>query len=148
MTDYYNVLGVARSASASQIKKAYRSLAKQYHPDQAKMDLKEAEEKFKKINEAYSILSDPRKKQQYDRFGTVSDHSFGGMQYTTFNGGSNGVSKRKTIEQRLSKKQNFDYLQFAAELGVHPSNLLKILTKLIERLSLNVQIIETTVRFK
>lgn len=66
--DYYEVLGVSRNADEAELKKAYRKLAKQYHPDM-NPDNKEAEAKFKEINEAYAVLSDPQKRQQYDRFG-------------------------------------------------------------------------------
>ena len=66
--DYYEVLGVARSASAEDIKKAYRKLAVQHHPDKHKGD-KKAEEKFKEIGEAYEVLSDQQKRDAYDRFG-------------------------------------------------------------------------------
>ena len=66
--DYYDVLGVDKSADETSIKKAYRSLAKKYHPDMNPGDA-EAEKKFKEVNEAYAILSDPQKKQQYDQFG-------------------------------------------------------------------------------
>ena len=66
--DYYEVLGVDKNASASDIKKAYRKLAIQYHPDK-NPDNKEAEEKFKEAAEAYSVLSDPDKKARYDQFG-------------------------------------------------------------------------------
>lgn len=66
--DYYEVLGVDKSASADEIKKAYRKLAMQYHPDR-NPDNKEAEQKFKEVNEAYGVLSDEDKKAKYDQFG-------------------------------------------------------------------------------
>ncbi len=67
-TDYYEILGVDRQASADDIKKAYRKLAIKYHPDKNKSD-STAEEKFKEIGEAYSVLSDPEKRARFDRFG-------------------------------------------------------------------------------
>ncbi len=66
--DYYDILGVARGAAPDEIKKAYRRLAVQYHPDKNPGD-KEAEEHFKAVSEAYQVLSDPEKRAQYDRFG-------------------------------------------------------------------------------
>ncbi len=66
--DYYEVLGVKKDSSAQDIKKAYRKLAMKYHPDRNKGD-KEAEEKFKKLSEAYAVLSDPEKRKEYDTFG-------------------------------------------------------------------------------
>ena len=80
-TDYYKTLGVTRNATKDQIKKAYRKLALKFHPDRAKksgMDPKVSEEKFKEISEAYSILSDEKKRQQYDQFGADFFSSRGG----------------------------------------------------------------------
>ena len=66
--DYYEVLGLQKGAGESEIKSAYRKMAMKYHPDRNPGD-KKAEEKFKEVNEAYSVLSDPDKKEKYDRFG-------------------------------------------------------------------------------
>ena len=71
--DYYEVIGVRRDADQGAIKKAYRRLAMQYHPDRNLGKEKWANEKFKEINEAFGVLGDPDKKRQYDRFGTVGD---------------------------------------------------------------------------
>ncbi len=72
-TDYYKELGVDRNASDADIKKAYRKLAMKYHPDHTKGD-KSAEEKFKKISEAYAVLSDKEKRKQYDTYGSSDFH--------------------------------------------------------------------------
>ena len=71
--DYYGVLGVPRNASDGEIKKAYRKLAMQYHPDHNPGKEEWANEKFKEINEAYAVLGDPKKRKQYDQFGTVGN---------------------------------------------------------------------------
>jgi DnaJ-class molecular chaperone len=71
--DYYGILGVPRHASDAEIKKAYRKLAMQYHPDRNPGKEKWANEKFKEINEAYGVLGDPPKRKQYDQFGTVGN---------------------------------------------------------------------------
>lgn len=75
--DFYSILGVSRSASQDEIKKAYRKLAMQYHPDKNPGD-KKAEEKFKELSEAYDTLSDSKKKDMYDQFGHAGAQGFGG----------------------------------------------------------------------
>lgn len=71
--DYYGTLGIPRNASDTDIKKAYRKMAMQYHPDRNPGKEKWANEKFKDINEAYGVLGDPQKRRQYDQFGTVGN---------------------------------------------------------------------------
>ena len=71
--DYYEVLGVKKGASIEELKKAYRKLAVKYHPDKNPGD-KQSEERFKEINEAYAVLSDPKKKEQFDQFGSNNFH--------------------------------------------------------------------------
>lgn len=82
--DYYEVLGIDKNASENDIKKAYRKLAMQYHPDKNKEA--DAEEKFKEINEAYEILSDSNKRSQYDQYGHAAFDPFSGMGAGGFGG--------------------------------------------------------------
>ncbi len=94
--DYYEVLGVAKTATSDEIKKAYRKLAMQYHPDRNPGN-KEAEDKFKEATEAYEILSDEKKRSQYDQFGFQGVHSDfadaygrGGFDFSSMFGGGSG----------------------------------------------------------
>ncbi len=84
--DYYSILGVPRDASEGDIKKAFRKLAHQYHPDKQGGDA----EKFKEINQAYQVLSDKDKRAQYDRFGRTFDGQAGGFDFGDFAGGQGG----------------------------------------------------------
>ena len=83
--DYYDILGVSKDASEKDIKRAYRRLAAKYHPDVNHEP--GAEEKFKKINEAYETLSDSQKRAQYDQFGSAGPQGAGGQGFGGFGGG-------------------------------------------------------------
>ena len=86
MKDYYEVLGVNKSSTDAEIKSAYRKLAKKYHPDMNPGD-KEAEEKFKEVNDAYAVLSDPDKRKKYDTYGSAAfENGGGGAGYGGFSG--------------------------------------------------------------
>ena len=91
--DYYEVLEVPKTATADELKKAYRKMAKKYHPDANPNNKAEAEAKFKEVNEAYEVLSDPQKRQMYDQFGFNGPQSSGfggGNGYYSYTGGFDG----------------------------------------------------------
>ena len=129
--DFYDVLGVSRESSPDDIKKAFRQLALQYHPDRNSGD-KSAEDQFKEINEAYSVLSDPGKRQQYDRFGhagpagqgfgssgdfsgfgveDIINDFFGGI----FGGGGGGGRSRRGADLRYNLTVAFEEAVFGGE---------------------------------
>ena len=126
--DYYEILGVPRTATDEEIKKAYRRLALSYHPDRNQGD-KEAEEKFKEINEAYEVLGDAEKRQHFDRFGTANaaggsvfdfgvgrnfDDVFGDL-FSDFFGGTQRRRTRKGDDLRYNLDIEFEEAVFGVE---------------------------------
>ena len=95
--DYYEILGVSKTATDDELKKAYRKMAKKYHPDANQDNKKEAEAKFKEVNEAYEVLSNPQKRKMYDQFGTADPSAGFGGAGGPF-GGQNGYYSYSTSD--------------------------------------------------
>ena len=144
--DYYEVLEVDKSASEDDIKKAYRRLAKKYHPD-VNQGNKDAENKFKEINEAYEVLSDKDKRAKYDQFGhsAFDPNSFGGGGFEGFGKGAKALAMgamMKTIDRDYKNnpaiKWNFTKFvidrQGNVEARFEPNHDMKELEKLVEGL--------------
>ena len=125
--DYYNILGISKSASADEIKRAYRKLALAHHPD--RNDGTENEKKFKEVNEAYQVLSDPQKRQQYDQYGQTFDQGggggsraggFGGFEGFDFSGNS-GFGFSGGIGDIFEEFFGAQFAQVQAELSISPA---------------------------
>ena len=109
--DLYEVLGISKGASDAEIKKAYRKLARKYHPDLNRDNPKAAEEKMKEVNAAYEILKDPQKRAQYDQFGAgafdgtgnFGGNPFGGAGGFNFNFGQGGGGFSSTTGVSMSQ---------------------------------------------
>lgn len=101
--DYYKTLGVSRTASEDDIRKAFRKLAREYHPDVAK-DKSKAEEKFKEVNEAYEVLSDPEKRKKYDTLGEDWKRGPAG-----FGSGGPGPQQYRTWRSPTGEEQEFEF---------------------------------------
>jgi DnaJ-class molecular chaperone len=129
--DYYEVLGVDKSASANDIKKAYRKLAIQYHPDKNPGD-KEAEEKFKEAAEAYGVLSDPDKKASYDQFGFEGVSGAGGSGFGGAGMDINDILAKLTSEKEAGEENHHCHLPTIALKEESESRLMNEVVQLVE----------------
>jgi molecular chaperone DnaJ len=125
--DYYEVLGLPRNASSDDIKSAFRKLARQYHPDVSQEP--NAEERFKEINEAYAVLSEPEKRAAYDRFGHAGVQNMGGVPdftvdfadlFEEFFGGFGGFGRTSSRRARNAPRRGGD-LQYNVDLSFEES---------------------------
>jgi molecular chaperone DnaJ len=117
--DYYEILGVKKNATEEELKKAYRNLAKKHHPDKNKGN-KDAENKFKELSEAYAVLSDKEKREQYDRlgaeaFGPGGANPFAGFDFSQFMGGGGGRGRR-TASSGGRRSSTIDFTDIFGDL--------------------------------
>ena len=120
--DYYETLGVNKSSSDGEIKQAYRKKAMKYHPDRNKDD-KQAEKKFKKINEAYYVLKDKEKKSQYDQFGHQAfEHGGAGFKDVNF---GNLKRRQKSIHKKTLAKRDSSLERMVDEIRKIEMRMLK-----------------------
>ena len=145
--DYYEVLGVAKNASDAELKKAYRKLAKKYHPDVNPGD-KEAEAKFKEATEAYGILSDPDKRKQYDQFGHAAFENggggAGGFGGFDFNLSLIHIYSMKKAIQETERRRSIQEA-YNKEHGITPTTIKKAVRDLI---TVSKAVAETEVKLK
>ncbi len=132
--DYYEILGVEREADDDAIRKAYRKLARKYHPDVAK-DKVEGERKFKELNEAYEVLSDAGKRRKYDQLGANWDQpgaGFGGGGQSAWGGGGGGGQDwhfEGTGFSDFSNKCSVRAWEVVADAGDFPGNRLGVINR-------------------
>ncbi len=138
----YETLGVSKNASADEIKKAYRRLARKYHPDINKE--KGAEEKFKEINAAYEILSDENKRSKYDRYG---DSIFGGQSFSDFSRGASSANMDDILNELFRNFGNFNnssrsnFSSFSSNFGFNSTDSTNLDLKAKTKIPFNVAVL-------
>jgi DnaJ-class molecular chaperone len=141
MSDLYAVLGVQKGASQDEIKKSYRRLANKYHPDKTKGD-KAKEEKFKEVQKAYEVLSDPQKRQQYDTFGQAQGPGMGGMGFDPRDF-AQGLEVEELKLSLIYLKLSLEEVQEVKDPKVHKNKLFQEKTyRLLLKLNLKTQFLE------
>lgn len=120
-TDYYDILGISKNATADEIKKAYRKQALEWHPDRHKDDKEAAEKKFKEINEAYQVLSDPQKRAAFDQYGSAAFTPGGSPGGNPFAGGFGGQGGPFTYTYTSGGENPFGNMGFGDPFDIFES---------------------------